>query len=372
MRFGRAAAATGLGIALIATGLAFDTPSLLVPGIALGLLVVVAGLWVGVASHLARIERAEIPARLREGEEFVLEISVNSPLPLPVAQLHEPLLPAPLELSLSRAGATRESVAFARRGRRTLEPARLEISDPLQLWSRSLRTREAAELLVVPRTFEVEVPHLAGQGRAGRGGRRATQAVSNAGRDAAAVDFEIDGVRSYREGTPASRIHWPSVARGGEVVERRLIAGSDSLPLLVLDAAAPIDEESLDRAVRAAASLCLAFCRNRGCAVLLPGARRSTELDQRLGRWPEVLQRLAVVASGVPTYGARTLARGRSVVWVSSGERAAAEYSLARCGAERGLVVTPRRPPEGGLAIAECWTSSSAAALETRPLEVAG
>ena len=26
----------------------------------------------------------------------------------------------------------------------------------------------------------------------------------------AAAESEIDGVRAYREGTPASRIHWPS------------------------------------------------------------------------------------------------------------------------------------------------------------------
>ena len=51
--------------------------------------------------------------------------------------------------------------------------------------------------------------------------------------------FEIDGLRPYREGAPASRIHWPAVARSGEMLERRLVAGLDAAPLVVLDATRP-------------------------------------------------------------------------------------------------------------------------------------
>ena len=51
-----------------------------------------------------------------------------------------------------------------------------------------------------------------------------------------AVDLEIDGLRPYRQGSPASRIHWPTVARTGEMYERRFVAGADAAPLIVVDA----------------------------------------------------------------------------------------------------------------------------------------
>ena len=42
-------------------------------------------------------------------------------------------------------------------------------------------------------------------------------------------------LRQHRAGTPASRIYWPSLARGGELSERRLRADADTRPLVVLD-----------------------------------------------------------------------------------------------------------------------------------------
>lgn len=365
MRFGRAAGAAALGTALLAVGVLFGTASLLVPGIALWLLVVVAGFWVVLAGSLTSVERGAVPKRLAEDERFIFSLRAHSPVPLPIARLFDPLLRAPRDLSLSRGWVIETPVSFPRRGRRVVEPARFEISDPLRLWVRTISSAEGGELLIVPKTFDVELPPLSGPGRAGAGGRRATQAVANTGRDASAVEFEIDGLRSYREGTPASRIHWPSVARGGEIVERRLIAGSDSLPLLVLDAGAPIDEASLDRAVRAAASLCLALARRRGCAVLLPGERRATELDGRLGRWTEIHERLALVRSGTPLYGTRVFGRGRAVILVSAGERDAAAHLLSRSGAQRGLLVTSRKPSADAHAIGECWTTAAPSAKPT-------
>ena len=87
--------------------------------------------------------------------------------------------------------------------------------------------------------------------------------------DASLAELEIDGLRPYREGAPASRIHWPTVARRGEILERRLVAELDAAPLIVVDPSAPSGEEDLDKAVRAAASLCVHLAREGGCAVLL-------------------------------------------------------------------------------------------------------
>jgi len=88
--------------------------------------------------------------------------------------------------------------------------------------------------------------------------------------------MEVDGLRPYRQGTPGTRIHWSSLARGAGLMERRLRPETDERPLLVLDGrvADPHDgPQALDATVRAAASLTRALARQSGVAVLLPGDR---------------------------------------------------------------------------------------------------
>ncbi|MGH2875558.1 MAG: DUF58 domain-containing protein, partial [Solirubrobacteraceae bacterium] len=112
----------------------------------------------------------------------------------------------------------------------------------------------------------------------------------------AAVD--LDGLRPYRPGTPASRIHWPAVARGQGLLERRLVSDGDSRPLVVLDARAPASHATLvDAAVRAAASLVLDLA-GGGCGLLLPGEQRPTIIDRELATWPAAHARLALVQGG--------------------------------------------------------------------------
>src|SRR4029078_12472989 len=85
----------------------------------------------------------------------------------------------------------------------------------------------------------------------------------------------LAGGREPRPGSPASRIHWPAVARGHGLMERKLISEADSRPLVVLDPRTPASQDALDAAVRAAASLCVHFARRSGCSLLLPGDRRA-------------------------------------------------------------------------------------------------
>ena len=162
-----------------------------------------------------------------------------------------------------------------------------------------------------------------------------------------AAELEIDGLRPYREGSPASRIHWPTVARRGEMLERRLVAELDSAPLIVLDASAPASEEALDKAVRAAASLCVWLARHGGCAILLPGERRPIEVGHDMGAWPAVHLRLALVERGGPPASARSRPARRAR---SSGSPpptcSAAPRALERLPAGARYVVTPA-PPAG-------------------------
>ena len=110
--------------------------------------------------------------------------------------------------------------------------------------------------------------------------RPATASAWSLPTNGSAAELDLEGLRPYRQGTPASRIHWPAVARSGEMLERRLSADGDTAPLVVLDASRTPTEEALDHAVRAAASLCLHLARRGGCALLLPGCGRAASLTR--------------------------------------------------------------------------------------------
>jgi uncharacterized protein (DUF58 family) len=160
---------------------------------------------------------------------------------------------------------------------------------------------ERDEVLVLPQTFPVQVTG---------GGGDSVPAHARAMLIAAA-ETEIDGLRPHREGSPAARIHWPSLARGRGLMERKLISEADSRPLVVLDPRSPASPEALDAAVRAAASLTLHFSRRTGCALLLPGDRRATVVESDRLAWPGAHVRLALLDdSAGPALGAAQNRRG--------------------------------------------------------------
>jgi uncharacterized protein (DUF58 family) len=291
----RRAVAIGLaGLLLIAVAGVFDVAPLYVPGVAFAVLGLLAPAWVLVAAPRATVTR-ELPVRrVVEEEDVPIRIAVRAGrLPLPVAAVEDPLLNEPLPLPI---GARRHRVTavarFARRGRRRLAPPALAVRDPLELARKVVRGKGEDELLVLPRTNPVA---LGGDG--GEGARAGVAALLGL------AATEVDGVRPYREGTPAARIHWPAFARGAGLMERRLRVDADARPLVVLDARGAATRADLDAAVRAAASLCLTFARAGGCALLLPGERRPSAISKELSGWPAAHVRLALV-DAPPTPGA--------------------------------------------------------------------
>ena len=131
------------------------------------------------------------------------------------------------------------------------------------------------EVLVLPRTERV-----LWRGR-DLGGDRGGERRGGRGEPLAAV--ELDGLRPYRVGTPASRIHWAALARGAGLLERRLRADADTRPLVVLDTrCSSPDSPALDAAVRAAASLTFHLARRGGCGLLMPVTAARIEIDPDL------------------------------------------------------------------------------------------
>jgi uncharacterized protein (DUF58 family) len=276
-----------LGVLLLLVAGTFDAEPLYVTGSALLLLGAGAALWIGLGARGAMIRR-EMSARsvLEEQPLSVRIVARAGRLPLPPGWIDEPLLPEAVRFRSGRREArVRVEVTFGRRGRRRLAPPALVLRDPFGLAQRVVTSGAADEVLVLPRVLPV---------RATAGGGDATPAHARAALIAAA-ETELDGLREHRPGSPASRIHWPAVARGHGMMERKLISEADSRPLVVLDPRAPASQDALDSAVRAAASLCVHFARRTGCALLLPGDRRAHVVEKDLLAWPTAHVRLALL-----------------------------------------------------------------------------
>lgn len=361
----RARAAAGIGLALLATGALFGTPSLYPPGIALVMLPGLTLIWVLLSSRGVRLRRVAPGGTLIEGERAQLEIAIGGgPVPPPGGELRDPLLGTPAHfgpggLELSR------TVSFPRRGWRSLGTAEALVRDPLGLFERRIEGPPAPELLVLPR---VEPVGFTGTGSAGRtlaGGRRGS---GGAGPDSWAAEFEIDGLRSYREGTPASRIHWPTAARTGELHERRITAGAEAARLLVVDPRRPAGSGALDAAIRAAASLALELAKAGGCAVLIGGEGRALELDRGLRAWPKLHAALAVVEDDAGAPALHRIGRSGLVVWVSADPSRRVEAELRKVRASRRILVRPNPGSEGlGALFAVAGCSGRALGERARP-----
>jgi uncharacterized protein (DUF58 family) len=283
-----------LALALLAAAALFALPSLYVPAIALALLAGGSIAWVEAAARGLRVGYRPGPTTVEEGDSYPLRLRVRwGRPPPPGGEISHPGLRRPLAIGPGAPGNVAAELRFARWGPRELEPPVLSIHDPLRLHQRQVAGGAGRKLLVLPRVEPLTAP-ANGDGGDPAVGRR-TLGTGAGGRAAPAFDPEIDGLRPWRPGTPASRIHWPSVARAGELLERNLVGGADSSPLVVLDRSQPADDEALVKAVRAAASLCLHLGRAGGCSLLLPGESRALAIDPELRSWPRVHARLAMI-----------------------------------------------------------------------------
>lgn len=318
----RAAGILVAGTLLILVAFTFDTSELFVPGVAFLVIGVLVPPWIWLASLSTSVSREVEAERVLEDQPLEARIEVRGgPLGVPGGEILDPLAGGSIALSgalfaprHNRTADVRVVARFGRRGRRALEPPALALRDPLGL-VRLIRQGQAnsQSLLVLPR---LERPrwsrHESGERLHRRAGAASLEAL-------AAV--EIDGLRPYRRGTPASRISWPALARGAGLLERRMRAERDSGPLVVLDVRSGGHPERVDAAVRAAASLTHELARRTGCELLLPGDRRPVLVECDLCAWPAVHVRLALLEEGPEPEPPSLSARPRSgmIFYVAAG-----------------------------------------------------
>jgi uncharacterized protein (DUF58 family) len=350
----RAAGVLAAGLLLIVVALAFDSSLLFIPAIALVVIGVLVPPWIWLASLSTSVRRSLECDRILEDQAVEARIEVRGgPLGVPGGEVLDPLAGGAVALGSlmfslrgGRTADVRVVARFDRRGRRALEPPALVLRDPLGLVEVVRRGREEPHtLLVLPRldraTWARQHP-----------GDSIDQATGVPPVDAlAAVD--VDGLRPYRPGTPASRISWPALARGAGLLERRMQVEREAGPLVVLDARCTGPPERLDAAVRAAASLTYELARRVGCELLLPGDRRAIQIEPDLAAWPGAHVRLALVQGGPgaspPSLSARP--RGGMLFYVAA-QREHLPLQLLRAGQFGAVLVLPkdvappvRRPP---------------------------
>lgn len=212
---GRAGAVAAAGAVLILISFTFDAAPLFVPAVALVLIGIAAPAWVWLSASGAHAQRNLPAERVVEEDPLAATIEVRrGRLGLPGAEVIDPFTGSRLDLGgpLSpfrggRVANVRVVTRFPRRGLHTLAPPSLVVRDPLELARvESLSGADPQQLLVLPRTDRVRWL------TSGRGRRFEILEGQSAAEAFAAVD--VDGLRPYRPGTPASRIHWPAVARG--------------------------------------------------------------------------------------------------------------------------------------------------------------
>jgi len=239
-----------------------------------------------------------------------------------------------------------------------LAPPQLELSDPLGL-ARAVcgGSGSAGELLVLPRTQPV--PWLGDD----TAGAAVSAASALAGREAT----DITGLADYQPGTPASRIHWPALARGDDLLERVFASETQLPPLVVLDARTTESRsglERLDAAIRATASLSLALARAGAVDLLLPGHRTPVRISASLTGWPSVHRALALVQEAPLDGAAPVLPRDNQGVLFYAASDLALVGEAARRRPGRLWTLTPRLPgaalSPGGSELAECLLSPHA------------
>jgi uncharacterized protein (DUF58 family) len=340
-----------LGLLLLGAAAVFDSEPLYVTGVAFVLVAAAAVVWVALGVRGLRVERTLGARRVVEDQPLrvVLTVTAGRLGRLLPSTIHDPLLEAPLAVGGGgRVARVEVAARFARRGRRALPAPVVVVRDPLGLAERCVRGAEAAELLVLPRVEPVTAAGTDGSESATVARRLRPGSLETA----AAAD--LDGLGPWREGAPASRIHWPAVARTGEMLERRMRPEGDTRPMVVLDARGA--EDDVDAAVRAAASLCVHLAERGGCSLLLPGDRRPAPLEPGLSGWPHLHARLAVVvAGGAPALGAMANRRGM-VVYVSGRASARPPRALVNAPSDGRLLVVPGTLPgrAAAFAVAGC------------------
>ena len=250
------AAAVGLWVVARIAG----SPTLHMISVGLAVLPFGAALFARWSRQRLRIRRRLSDARVQPGQRVQVELEVENQSPTQTSfLLIEDRLPASLGRSArlviaALPGKDRQRVRYSitprQRGRYTLGPLSVDLSDPFALTKLRIEFDEREDLVVAP-----EVEQLAGGPDSPFG---LTSGLALA-RHLFRTGDEFYTMRPYNEGDDLRRIHWPSVARSGELMIRQDESTRRSTAVLFVDtrdsAVGQTHSPCFERVVSCAASL---------------------------------------------------------------------------------------------------------------------
>jgi uncharacterized protein (DUF58 family) len=303
-------------VAVVLAGVAGALASLALFALAVGLLLVTlaASVSVAVAARHLTVTRSIPQREVSEDQPISVRFQVRRPGRLPLPVHLEAQVGTDRWVPLGEEGGLVQ-LLVGRRGAWQVEPSRLRLRDGLGILEWPLVVGRPEPLLILP------TPDLRGP--------------IPPQLDARAADPDLDGLEPYVPGTPISRVHWPALARGAGLQQRRLAAPAAGLPLVVVDTADTGDPRAVDWTARTAAGAILRSAGTGSCRVLLPGDQVATTVTDLTAAWRGVHRRLALLQPGCPATGQGPL---------EAGEGPALQVRAAHAPAE-ALGTPPPLPP---------------------------
>jgi uncharacterized protein (DUF58 family) len=308
-----------VALAVVAGALA----SLALFALAVGLLLVTlaAGVSVALAARYLAVTRSIPQREVGEDQPVGVRLQVRGPGRLPLPVHLEAQVDTDRWMHMGEGGGLLQ-LLVGRRGAWRLDPSRLRLRDGLGIIQWPLVAGRPEPLLILPAPdLGVPIPPRP---------------------DARAGEPDLGGLEPYVPGTPISRVHWPALARGAGLQQRRLAAAPAGLPLVMVDTADTGDPGAADWAARTAAGAILRLVGTGGCRVLLPGDQVATTVTDLTAAWRGVHRRLALLQPASPAAGREPLEAGPAPDLYVRAARAPAEV----------LGAPPRPLPPGVVAAA--------------------
>jgi uncharacterized protein (DUF58 family) len=236
MPSGRGMVVFAAAIGLWAAGRVAGSTTLHMIAVGLVVLPFAASLFARRSRQRLRIHRRLSETRVQPGQRAYVELEVENLSPTSTSfLLVEDRLPAALGRSArlviaSLHGRARQRVRYSltprQRGRFTLGPLSIDLSDPFALTKTRVEFDEREELVVAP-----EVENLAGGPDSPFGLTSGLALAKHLFR----TGDEFYTMRAYVEGDDLRRIHWPSVARSRELMIRQDESTRRSTAVLFVD-----------------------------------------------------------------------------------------------------------------------------------------
>jgi uncharacterized protein (DUF58 family) len=248
------------GVAMWFAARLIGSPGVEVVGIGLAALPFLAGFIVRAARRDLTVDRRLSDIRVQPGRRVTVDLHVRNAstrtAPLLLLEDHlPPTLGRPARLVVSDLrGRSARTVSYTvlpqARGHYGIGPLAIDTTDPFGLARVRVRLDEREELVVLPQVEDLSTPPDSASG-SNVGSSRARQLLRSGD--------EYYTMRAYQQGDDLRRIHWPSVARTGDLMIRQDEATKRAAGVLFVDnresALGQTHAPSFERVVSAAASV---------------------------------------------------------------------------------------------------------------------